>query len=464
MHIWRKVLPLFVVLCMILCGCDANGKTNDDTLATEPTPVGIYRDAVNTLQKTNTRIITYTRQEARTVETQNFKTTTSGTAYYTERTSDQPEILVEENFSNGVTSTDLFYSYLSGTGYCRVNNYNFQCELSASDFMTLLLPVQLLDENLYDEITMTTDRNGYNISFKNGNALEAWVAGNDAATLICSNGSAYVDNSGNITSASYYAEYTLNAVSYIVDIYTTITTPDDLDLTGKHPVYPDTCALLNDLTIPKLLLQIVGDVYTCNTIRAEYSDSLYCEAFSMNRTQSGHYAFSGYDTTLSSRIETNVSTTYNSNTTESNQILLFDDNACTVSNNNSEPLPVDGVTAQKMRCACEDAILAPLMDLSCIASAEKTVNGEYIIINIEGNDTFTNAMCNSIYTILDVDLDSFAAQQSMTGSGYVVIHSNTTLITDCGIRLEGQHSIDNIDYSLTYRITENISFSTESVK
>lgn len=465
MKSWTKITALILGICLLLCmgGCssDSGEVTTVPTETTVPPttlpdPYDLYETACGALENQSNLVISYTRQENRTVGSESYASTSEGTASYTGLGTEEMQALVTEDLTFGGYEAQYIQSYLSGSGYSRVSNCNFTCSMSAEEFLSQQLPAVLLDISLYADVTVTPGSDSTVISFHNAAALESWVCDLAEAELVTAHGSATLDASGALVETSYHAEYTVSTATYTVDVTAAVSTPAALDFSSEQPVYPENCTLVSDLSIPRRLIQVVGDVYATNCMTVSYSDSLYSEAFAVIRSQSGNFNTYGTGNDFLCAMDTQVSVTdYTGTATTNSQSISYLDGVYSYVTNGGEPTTAADVTGEQVRTACEDAILGSLFELDCIAGATMTDIGDFLYIEFTGSDSYAEDMCDSIYPILGMDLDSYSESYTTDAAGgYLVINKYTGLPTSLGMSVSRSHVISGVPYALTYQLDQ----------
>lgn len=470
-----KILSVLMILLLLLgltaCGKPAGGETTVPSTTAEPTteatepidPAVLYADALEALYAKNNRVQTIEYRESRLVGGETYTESVVSTASYAGLTDDGGvEALVSEEITFGSYEVQYIQSYIGGSAYCRVNNYNFTCEMDAGSFIDSQIPAVLLDASLYTDITLESTDDSTIITFRGATAPEAWAQDSEYAQLANANGTAVLDSDGNLLSTAYHAEYTISTAAYTLDVTVAVETPDTLDLSARQPVYPESCRTLGDLRIPRLLLQVVGDVYTSEKMSVSYSDTLYSEAFAVVRSQTGQYYTYGAAEDFQASIATQVSlTNYTGTPVTNSQVISYADGIYSYSLNGADATTAEDISPEQVRTACEDAILASLFNLEYISTATLTDTGDFLYIDFTGNEDYAESLCDSIYTLLSLDLDSYAAAYETTSAGgYLTVNRHTGLPTALGMYLGRSHSIEGVDYVLTYQLDQNMTLSS----
>lgn len=471
----KPMLPILICLGVLVVLFIAGSIIRSCTVPEEPTepsatdetgstdlpidPQALYSAAKAPLLKAPNRVLNYDFSLDRTVGGDTFTESRKGTASYIHPGMPSMQALISESLTYGGYSTQYHESYLSGQSYCRVNNYSYTSEMNAVEFLALQIPAAALDEALYGSITFDETANGMVIGFSEPSALESWVTDNAHAKLTSAWGTATLDENDRLVSITYHAEYTVSAAAYTLDVTVGISTPDTLDLSASQPVYPDDCATLSDLRIPRYLIRVVGDLYTAKSASASYTDSLYSEVHSQIRSQSGRFDLYGSSKDFLASLNTEVSVTeYSGTNTVNSQTATFRDGIYSYSYNGADPITDDSITPEQARQNWEDHILAALLTLDTISSATVSDDGDFLYICITGTDDYANNLSSACCTRLGLmDLDAYADTYSTEAiGGYLTINKHTLLPTAMGIYFERTHVIGGVPYALTYQLDQAV--------
>lgn len=472
----HKILTAAVVcICLLLslAGCaeepvETTPPTTASTSAPTEAPVDpmdLYTAAVETIFGANNLVLDFGYTQNRVVGGETYTESRSGTAFYGGRNGDDMEALIAESFTCGSYSTQYFESYIDGAGWCRVNNCNFRCDMTVEEFTAGQLPAVLLDSSLYSTMTAEQATDGTVLYFDGATALESWLPDGDDAELITAHGKLVLDASGHIIAGSYHAEYTRLTTSYSLDaVVENITTLESLDFSDQQPVYPQDCAVISDLDVPRYLLRAVGDVYTAKNMSVNYYDTMYSQAFGQIRTQSSSYHTYGSDESFMAALSNQVSVTDYTGAVVSNaQTAIYRDGQYSYSYNGGEPTVDSAVTAEQVRINWEDSILSALMKPDYLAGAEITDTGDFLCIQFTGNEAFAEVLCGNIYSLFGMDLDTFAESYATEfAKGYLTINKYTKLPTAMGMSLSRSHVISQVSYQLTYQLDQALELSSES--
>lgn len=482
MRSWKDWILFAMALCMVLslCACAAEGSETVPTgttgstapsvpseTVTVPTeapadPLELYRAAAAALNEAPNWVIDFTITQQRIVGGEIYTENRTGTASYAGRNSEEATALVAETFTCGSYSTQYIESYLNGSGWCRVNNCNFRCDMTAEAFLAQQLPGLLLDSSLYSSVTAEETGDGLTLLFNGAANPESWVADAENAELAVARGTLTLDSNGQINAGSYHAQYSKMGTAYSLDVTVQISTPQSLDFSAQQPVYPEESAVISDLQIPRYLLRVVGDVYTSRNMSVTYSDTMTSQAFGRIRTQVSTYNTYGSGDGFMASLHNQVTLTDPIGATvTTTQVSTFRDGLYSYRYNDGDLTTDSNMTAAQIRTSWEDSILSALIMMNYIAGATIEDAGDTLYITFTGNDTFARSLCSGIYALFGMDLDSYATSYSTQYiNGYLTIDKATGLPTAMGMGLSRSHVINSITYQLTYQLDQTLELSS----
>lgn len=472
MKSFRKIMAVLLSILLMLSLAACNTEPQEETTAptettaapTEPDALDLYENACAVLNSQNNVVIRFDYSHERSVSGESYLEHSTGSAYYMNLQEGDLEALVSEEISFSGYETAYIRSYLNGTAYCRANNCSYTCDLTAEEFVAQQMPFVLLDAALYGSVERTVNEDGtYILSFTQPIGAETWAAGEEAQ-LKSAYGSATFSSADVMTGASYHVEYTVGNVVNTLEVTYEIEMPTFINFSSYQPVYPEECPTVSDLAIPRMMLQVVGDLYATANITASYTDVLYSAAFAAIRSQTGSFDTWGDGEDFMCTMDTQVTVTdYAGTSTANSQSITFQDGVYSYSTNGGEIQESDGVTAEQVRINCEDAILSSLFEFDHIQSATLTDNGDFLCIKFNGSETYTESLCDSIYAMFSMDLDAYADSYTTESSGgYLYINKYTGLPTAIGMYLERTHTIAGAAYTLNYQLDQAMELPSGS--
>ena len=465
----RRILTGLIcgIFAFLLCSCSQPtgdiepSDTGNFTTETPLTAAEKYANACKVIDEAQHLLLTYSFSETRNVNGAAYTKSATGTATYQNIRQDSMTAVVEETLKYGTYENTYEELYCDKSAYALVGDCIFSAPLSASAFVDRQIPAVLIDGALYGSIVAESAEAGTLFAFSQPAELERWLSPGESAALVTASGSAMLDSNGSLAESSYRATYLYQGVEYVYDVTVKVSVPKALDLSGRHPTHFEETTPISDIRIPKLLMQIVGDVYSSETLSCEAKESIYSEAISMSQDRQGIYELSGTGAALNAKMAyTFTLSDYRGDVSISTQEHLYQNGEFTVSLNGGEPSLQPQISPQTVRQSCEDAVLSALFAAKYIQSATLQEEDGFYRLELSGNGTFVSDMMVGVTQFLNIDLESLCdSALTNEAAGYVVLNSATGLPTAMGLSLDRQHIINTVPYQLTYRLEHAIILS-----
>ncbi len=461
----QRTRCISAILCAALLLTLAACKKPEEapTITPEEQALLDYQKACENVGKAPDLTIQVEYALSRTVGGEVYSESRQETAVYRGLNTDTVAAVVKQQVSFGPFETQYAEYYHNGLAYCRADDCTFSSEMDSKQFLKRQIPAILLDTALYETWEVDKLFGNTGITFSEPKELEAWATDYGDAVLVSASGTAVLDKDGNLIKSTYNAQFTCAGVSYDLQVTASISPVAAQTLDDDLAALPDKCPKLNYLGAPRKILQVVGDVYTAQSMSAEYSESVYSEAFARSRSQTSSFDTYGTGTDFMAQSSYKVTNTDYSNTpVTSAETVVFRDSVCASILNGSEPIAREGITAEKMRTACEDAILAALFTPNHLQNATMVEKKGQLQIEFTGNTAFADYVCSNIYSIFNANLDTYAQSYTTpTAGGYLYIDKATGLPTALGIKLERIHVAGEVAYPLTYQLDQTMQLSSE---
>ena len=457
----KQLIPLLIlVLVLLLTGCNSDSD-NSTPAATEPTMdyVALYDKAAKDISQQQDIMLELQCSDTRTVNGISFSKKSIGTATYFGIGTKSMEALVSEELTIGSYKAEYAQSYLGGKAYTQASDTSFVSSITAEEFLSYQLPSVLIDSSLYKIVNWEGEPGSpITFYFSEPTDFEAWTKISPDAKLVEASGSAILDENGILQESSYRLHYILQDTPCRLDVKITPSLPDQ-NTSIQHPQYPSDCQQLEAYLAPRLILQTVGSVYSTENLTGSQTETIYCEAAAVARTQQVQVDAYGTDADFMAQVGHTVSlTNYAGTPTVNTQTRTFRNGSYTSKINDSAPVPDASVTAQQMRQYCEDTLLSGLLTPELITGAKAVDTGEFYVIQFSCKDELSNTIFADILKLLSLDLDNFA--ESFTtepGTAYLSISKATGLPVTLGRSFTRIHVIDGVSYRTTYQVDSNIS-------
>ena len=468
----KQLIPLLLlVFVLALTGCNQNHieeTTAPTQVTTEPTVtvdyLGLYTQAAGDIAQRQELVVDLRYSDVRTVGGISFPKTGVGTAVYSGIGTDNMDVLITEDLTFGSYKSEYIQSYLRGNAYTQANGTSFVSQLSAEEFLSYQIPAVLIDSSLYNTVTWEgTPGSRITYHFSDATGFEAWANISADAQLIDASGYAILDDAGILRESSYRLSYTLNGIPCQLEVKAILSFASQ-STSMQHPQYPENCVQLDAYLAPRLILQTVGAVYSTENITGSQTETIYCEAAAVARTQQVQIDTWATGKDFMAQVGYTVSlTNYAGTPTVNTQVETFRDGSYSYRINGGEPIPQSSITTQQMRQYCEDTLLSSLLTPESITGAKAVDTGEFYVIQFTCKEELSNSIFADILKLLSLDLDNFA--ESFTtepGTAYLSISKATGLPVTLGRSFTRIHVIDGVPYRTTYQVDSNISLPSDT--
>jgi len=458
-----------ILLCLMvlvsLAGCQDNTAVTEPDDGTLPPvdPKTMYAAARLEIDNSPDLQLIISMEQQRTVGDETYSHQVNALATYSGLHTDSLSAIIDENFSFGTYDGTYSTFYKDSVAYSQTMDFAFSTPMAADTFLAEQLPAILLDASLYSTITAETTSVGTTIRFANSGSLERWLADPSEVQFISAEGAAVLNKNGKLLSTSYTAKYLTGEVTHCISVSVSVSIPASNELSLQFPQTLDTATTILHFQTPRLLFAAVGDICATQKLSGSYTETLYCEAADSIRKQQVNILSQGIGAELYASVDfATTLTNYAGNAETNTQTELYENGIYSYSMNGGKPTVLQNVTAEQMRTYCEDTILSALLSIDYLGGAQLVDNGETYTLKLTGTEAMADALCDSIYTILNLDLDETA--QSYTTNkigGYLTLDKVTGLPLEAGIFLTRIHVIGGSTYTMTYQLDETISLYGE---
>lgn len=422
-----------------------------------------YQSACETVSNAPDLTIEGTYTCSRNVDGEMYSEQVTETASYRGLGTDNAAAAVKQQVLFGPYETQYAEYYSGGVAYCRTEDAVFCADMEMQQFQNRQTAAILIDPALYGKAQVGESGDNMQITFSEPKALEAWVTDCTDAVVVDAGGTVVLDGDGNLLSSCYHAQYSCGAVSYDLNVTAQVVAEAAQTLDEDLAALPAKCPTLSYFDAPRKILQVVGDVYTAQAMSAVYTESVYSPAYARSRSQTSTFDTYGTGEDFMAQVSYEVVNTDYSNTPDTDsETAIFREGICSSSINGADPVIREGITAEKMRKFCEDAVLAALFTPNHMKNAKMTEKDGQLRIEFTGNAAFADNLCNSIYSIFTANLDTYAdSYTTPVAGGYLCIDKETGLPTALGIQLKRIHVKAEVSYPLTYQLDQTMQLSSK---
>lgn len=446
-------------LLFLISGC----VTSEDTKSTlnasagAHSPHALYQqaaDAVSSAESLSLYIGTMTQT---TVENQTFSEASQQYLQYRVDKTKGLQAAVEEVVLIGTHKYTVSEVFTDNTNYFTVNDSPFRTGITGEAYRSRFAPAAPFDPNLYGSIQTVESGARTCIIFSQPTAAEVWSIPEDAVFLDAS-GYAMLNSGGALTDSTYTVTYTVGSAT-VSKTFKIIICSTDAEI--PSPSNSAAYITLEHADAPRWLEQACGYLLQAGNVKSQSSETITCQAFSINRTQTTSLSISGEGQNFQAVLDTNV--------TQINQSLggaviklteteHFQNGMYSISENGSVPAENPSVDYASMNAYCEDFLVNSIILPKHIGAARLSETETTYKITFQANQLLAEAICADICDTLYNEpalLDTLAsASTANTVECYLELDKQTGLPVSSGLSYSATHTIEAISYQLTSQRTQ----------
>ena len=462
------VLCLAMVLSLCACGKQEPAETTETTQPTEteattestapPAPAveEVFNTAKDALLAMDQVTLVIVAEDTRTVSGESYTAKENITARYAGLQGDLlASISAAAVFSDEETSTELTYTeqFVGNTAYSTFDEGKFREEVSEEDYLARQIPLCLFKAESFGKAELSED--GNTLSFSEATALENWVAPG-YAELVSAEATAQLKD-GVLSAMTYTATFRQGAADVTRSYDVTVNTSGATPLTVEAPTDADTYALLDNVAIPRLMMQAMFNLVATSSKSTELMQVITSVA-------------AGYVAQLSQTVsEYGIGEDYKAKqistiteiTQEGQQTFkleeTFSDGVYTYAPEGEEPEEYS-FDAEEFEATISDEIEEYLIAGSWITSATLTSMGDGLLIeytseNEKCRDHMKGLTMYEIFrenTVLD---DVASSYEHKVLSGYMGIDMDTLMPTSYHVDFQGEHVVEGTPCLLSQQVT-----------
>lgn len=454
----RKLLCLLLACALLLVGCTNGGTTATEQQAgADPTVAQVYVDAIAELTGLDYAMcIEY--EKTVTVATQTYGETGEYIQEYWDQGTDQ----FIGRFTQNVTFGDSVYEleeediYSQGKFYQTLDEAQFYGEITEEDYISSLIPAQMLDPALY-----TVTQEGSVLTFADPTAVEAWVAPEEAI-LVSGSGKVELDADNSLVSAEYTVIYQHGGAETQLHYKMT---PDEL---GKKPTVPEDISdyvEMDTMMSAYALEHAYGYLSQVKHLASQENSLVMSVAAGVLYQKNEDVATYSVGDEYAMRWETDVQVMDYTmeNKKKVNCVQKYTDGKYTISEDGGREQGVASVTQEELEESIGDYLLDILPETDAIAGAELTHLGSAILVEFTGTEQMGEDCCTEICETLFNDgnllnnLSSAYETKEMTF--YLGLDAYSLLPTSFGIMYEGEHMIEGQACMLSKQLDKSFNLA-----
>ena len=462
MKMFNRAVALLLLVCMLftVLSCGATSGNQSDTGAdtgtveTPPTAAEMFSEKAEKLNSAPNRKATVSEKYEKK----------TGDAEYTEEYEYTLEYIGigTEDFAASISTKTVLeksvyrstQTYRGGAATYEVDGDEvyYSAEMTAEDYMSYHIPAVILAPENYTNVTYDSDKGEF--SFTEASSHESWIAP-EYAKLTLAKGTAKLTSDGDISEMYYEAEYVQGAVTVSAEI----------------TVKLEECTLTADeIKAPKSTQKIeIDDINTAVALKYAYTmldaglstngqSNAYIVSNAVGWDYKSKETFASYGEGESAmaivKTDINVSSN-NGGSSEYTSEMMYKDGAATYSENGGDPQP-SGVSYKELKDYIDNTQKSYLYNLQDMSSVTTGHLPDYLVIDYNAPVSYGEKMEDAINDTLFGDkdyLDSHSSAYSTTKlTAYLCIDRDTGFVVASGLEYAGVHTIDGVEYELTYTV------------
>lgn len=466
----KRFLCTLVVLCMLLClaGCTQNlpVSTAPSTTApvTEPTETQIqatepadarelYRQLISQIPADITMDISMAWETE--IAGSRFVSTSTQKITYRNRGSEAFTAMVEETADFDRHSAKYKEILVDGTVYADINDQQYRAEQAEEEFTARYLPAALLDETLYETVSIE----GNTILFSGASAPESWLC-SDTVTITEASGTVTRTEAG-IHTVTYTAAYTVGGAAITVTVNQTFSGTDNAISAPKNP---DAYLETESIDAIKLLETAYGYLLQAKQFSSSTLSSIQSQAAGFATNNQYHLdtyvTSSGTDYLVESSVYAQDAT----NKSQQDMTEKFIGGVYTYCVDDGEETSAADVTASVMQGYVQDILLANMIETKFFTGASITDLGSLYLAEFTCSEDLALSICQDFCeTYLgqaDILHSLSSNYKTNTMEYYLALDKYTLLPTACGYLYEGCHTIEGYDCLLIEQLDQSFDLAS----
>ena len=463
----RTILSLLLCLSLLLAlfGCtepvpsqpETTEHTSPATTAA-PDAAKLYSQAAQPLREAKDLAVKLTTDKKVTIQNETYGQYTEQNLILTGIGTDAFAANMDEYLQIGENYEEYKEYYKDGTLY--VNNFDtdfFQGDMEQEEFLARFAPVVLLDEGIYEEITVEKSAVGMTVTFREPSGPESWALPAGAKFLFA-RGIAELDAKGTLLSTTYVLDYSYGSTSVSVAVKAEAT-PGNGDA-AKAPEDLSVYKKIDAIDAPRRYNEALLYIWNAGTAASSIKNTISSQAAGYACVYQRQLQYTNDAKNYIADVKTTFTET--DNTLAQNTDILtehFENNTYTFSRSGGEQQTNSSVTADSMADYVagfyEDNM--PALQYFDSMTAED-LNG-LICLEMKMNAQWGKLMADYTAELLFQDgefLNNLASAYETTESTYCMIVDPFTgfpIYTESFF--SGVHIIDGVQYALAQENAQN---------
>jgi len=430
----------------------SQGALNSKPQSSQLDGVLLYNEAIQEITNRN-EFSYYVQTEKKIITEKNIYTESrKQNIGYTHSGAGDFQFSATDTLSVGDYEITTSCRYDNGTAYLSPDKSRFSARLSQIQLQKQYVPAKLLTPSNYGSIYAYPVSTGTVVYFTSASAAEPWAENRNMAFQQAS-GIAQFDKEGILTETVYCITY--KADDSVIEKTVTIK-PAHKSVTLEQ-INTEDYTPVSSLNAPLALELACGYLLQSNTISAQATDTITCDAFDDRYIQNITLNYTRAEDDVTAVLHTNLlqqNSSRGGEIIESTQTLTFSDGSCSVSINNASPVTDSSITQETMLKYCQDVLIGSILlpnDIVTAIFTETNTQYRYDFTATEDLATrISEKACIALYNDAAF-LQKLASSYTYDGvNAYIVLDKTTLVPIASGISYKGTYVIDDFLYVLSY--------------
>lgn len=457
----KQLLALAVAFIILLTGCSVSDDTPSSLLDSGIAPGELYTQALETLTASGNFGLSVVSERIIQIGDQTITEFSENQYRYDGFNSDDIQLSVTQTITYPAGTINISHQYADGLAYMSLEDSLFYTETDYSTYAKTFIPVQLLDESLYESIEAKEQAGQILIGFYGASKPEVWSLPKNT-DLISAAGSVRLRDDGTLIESVYNVCGELPGVTICQKVTVRPETAQSISIAA--PVDLNACTYVQDLAGPVVLEQCSKLLASVESISSQTDHTISSQVSLLERTVHTAMEYEQTDNGLLAAIATEIQLTDNTRSgsiTSTEQLEQFQNGSYTLETDGSI-INDPSVNEETMRSYCANQLVSTIPLLQYIEDVETSVLADEIVYTFKASQALADLMCTSACQFLYQDayvLNELASDyQTNTIVCTLKMDRYTGFPTVSAMIYEGTHTIDGKDYILRNQITQNYTF------
>ena len=449
---------LCVTLLFLITGC-FNSNGTDETPPSKDAVCAAYLQAAETIRTADNLSVYIGTMTETTINGQTYSLTSQQQLDFRTDSTNGFQASSNETVQIGAHKFTVSELYSGNINYIQINDQKFKSATTAEAFTDRFAPTVLLDCDLYKDIQFEQKNGSTAIAFSQPTGAEPWALP-DGAEFLDGQGYAVLNSNGALTESSYTIRYLAGGAS-VENTVKLIFHSADFQITP--PENTESYTPLDCQDAPKRLEEAYGYLLQGTQMQSQSTESIYCQAFSISRSETFALAMSGNADSFFASMDANVT---QSNQSSGKKVLkqkeLFQNGIYSISSNGGTAVKNTSVDQAAMKAYCQEYLTKNVFRPEQIVSATLSETDSTYKIIIQLDQSTAETICTELCTVLYGEptlLDTLASSSSIDAVEYILeIDKHTSLPVAASLNFSATHIIETIPYQLTSQRTQSFQY------